>query len=315
VLCGLPYKPIQEKEFVRQNGDFRLKVIGGDLGVPYGQDRLIPIWLASAFQAAGRPVHNRIYFRSASDILRAFDIPINGHEMQLLKERLERVFQATYVVENRKKPMDSPDAWDARRYQLISRVRLWFQKNEGENQHTLQEKWPNFIELDSFFAEDLRERSLPIDLNTIRAIKRSPAVLDFYAWQAWRSFRLLKNHQDEIRVPIFGSHGLWTQFGSLAKDKQYIKHLLRRWQKALLTYWPECPNELTKTAEWLIVRPALAVPQNILMELPGVRRKPPQFVNQEHLLLMDSEDMYPKGPAQIEWLRPRGKDPFPPDEE
>jgi hypothetical protein len=317
VLCGLPYKPTKEKEFVRQNGDLRLKVYGDpELGIPYGQDRLIPIWLASAFQASGKPAHNRIYFRSASDILRAFEIPIDGHEMQLLKERLERVFKATYAVEYKQKQKDGSVVWVAKRYQLITAVKLWFQRNEPENQHTLEVLWPNFIELDPYFAQDLRERSLPIDLNTIRALKRSPAVLDFYAWQAWRSFRLLKNKEKEVRVPVFGTGGLWAQFGSQAKEERNIKQLIRRWQKSLFVYWPECPNELTSNAEWLIVRPALAVPQNTKLSLPGVVRRPPQFAKKEPLML-DDAGTFPddsKEPADVEWIRPPGQDPFPEDD-
>jgi hypothetical protein len=314
VLCGLPYKPTKEKEFIRQNGDLRLKVYGDpELGIPYGQDRLIPIWLASAFQASGKPAHNRIYFRSASDILRAFEIPIDGHEMQLLKERLQRVFKATYAVEYKQKQKDGSTVWVAKRYQLITAVKLWFDKKEGENQHTLDVLWPNFIELDPYFAQDLRERSLPIDLNTIRALKRSPAVLDFYAWQAWRSFRLIKNKEKEVRVPVFGAGGLWAQFGSQAKEERNIKQLIRRWQKSLKTYWPDCPNELTSNAEWLIVRPAEAIPQNTKLSLPGVVRRPPQFAKREPLML-DDAGTFPdnvKEPADVEWIRPPGKDPFP----
>lgn len=316
VLCGLPYKPIKEREFVRQNGDLRLTVIGdSELGVPYGQDRLILIWLSTAFQAAGKPAHNRIYFRSASDILRALGLPIDGHERKLLRERLERVFKATYVVEYREKQKDGSVIWVAKRYQLISEIKLWFQRSEHGNQYTLEEEWPNFIELDPHFAEDLRTRSLPIDLNTAIALKRSPAVLDFYAWQAWRSYRLYKNKQKELRVPIFGPYGLWKQFGSVATEKIYIKRLLRRWQKELLKYWPECPNELTSDAEWLIVRPAIAVPQHTKLSIPGVRRKPPQF-RKNRLLLDDSDERYPqepKEPAEVKWIRPPGKDPFPED--
>jgi len=153
VLCGLPYKPTKQKEFVRQNGNLRLKVWGDPtLGIPFGQDCLIPIWLASAFQAAGEPDHNRIYFRSASDLLRAFEIPINGHEMQLLRERLMRVFGATYQVELKEKQQDGSIFWNAQRYQLITRVCLWFKNTEKENQYTLESAWKNYIDLDPYFA-------------------------------------------------------------------------------------------------------------------------------------------------------------------
>jgi hypothetical protein len=228
------------------------------------------------------------------------------------------VFQATYTAEYKEKQKDGSEVWAAKRYQLIRMVRLWFQRDTSENQHTLEALWPNFIELDPFFAQDLRKRSLPIDLNTIRALKRSPAVLDFYAWQAWRSFRVLKNKEKEIRVPVFGPYGLWAQFGSTSTEERYIKRLLRRWQKSLLTYWPDCPNELTSNAEWLIVRPALTVPLQTKLKIPGVVRRPPQFAKKDTLFLEESLDMYaeePKEPADIEWIRPPGKDPFPEDDD
>jgi hypothetical protein len=312
VLCGLPYKPIKETKFVRQNGNFRLTILGDpSLGVPYGQDRLFIIWLATAFQASGKPVNNRIYFRSASDILKGLGLPINGREMQLLKERLERVFRATYIAEYKEKQEDSSLLWVAKRFQLIHAVKLWYQNPNHENQHTLEEQWSNFIELDPHFANDLRERSLPTDMNTMITLKRSPALLDFYAWQAWRSHRLLLNKDLEVRVPVFGPTGLWVQLGSVCTNKIYVKRLIRRWQKELLRYWPQCPNELTSNAEWLLVRPATTVPMGAKLKLPGVRRKAPQF-NKKPLLLDDSNEpsVSPKN-ADIEWTRPPGEDPFP----
>ena len=276
VLCGLPYKPTKQKEFVRQNGNLRLRVYGDPaLGIPFGQDRLIPIWLASAFQAAGEPDHNRIYFRSASDILKAFEIPIDGHEMQLLRERLMRVFSATYQVELKEKQKDGSIVWNAQRYQLITRVCLWFNNSEKENQYTLESAWKNYIDLDPYFAQDLRKRSLPIDMNTVIALKRSPALLDYYAWMAWRCYGLLKSGQIEVRVPIFGAHGYWAQSGSSSTDESNIKELMRQRHAKLLTYWKECPSELTSNTEYIIVRPGIAIHKGASFSIPGVSRKPP----------------------------------------
>jgi hypothetical protein len=317
VLCGLPYKPIKETKFVRQNGNFRLTILGDPtLGVPYGQDRLLIIWLATAFQASGKPDHNRIYFRSASDILKGLGLPIDGHERQLLKERLERVFHATYIAEYKEQQEDGSFLWVARRFQLIRAVRLWYQRPKNENQHTLEEQWSNFIELDAHFANELRERSLPTNMNTMIALKRSPALLDFYAWQAWRSYRLSQSKEKEARVPIFGPSGLWAQLGSVCTDERYGKRQIRHWQKELLRYWPDCPNELTPNAEWLLVRAGTATPMDSKLSLPGVRRKAPQF-HKKPLLLDDSDEPSPPTEgADIEWERPPGEDPFPePDDD
>jgi Plasmid encoded RepA protein len=314
VLCGLPYKPTTQKEFVRQNGNLRLKVWGDPtLGIPFGQDRLIPIWLASAFQAAGEPAHNRIYFRSASDLLRAFEIPINGREMQLLRERLMRVLSATYQVELREKGSDGTFHWNARRYQLMTEVRLWFNKTGQENQHTLENAWENYIQLDPYFAQDLRKGSLPIDMNTVIALKRSPALLDYYAFLAWRSYGLYKSGQKEARIPVFSAHGYWAQSGSKITNEDKAKQQLRQQHARLLTYWPKCPNELTSNAEYLIIHPGIAVHKGASFSIPGVSRKPPQRSKKEPIMLEDN----PHTPAHegevLHLQRPPGQDPFPED--
>ncbi len=316
ILCGLPYKPIKESKFTRQNGNFKLTVLGDpSLGVPFGQDRLFIVWLVTAFQAAGTPSHNRIYFRSASDILKSLGMPIDGHEMQLLKERIERLFKATYVAEYKEKKEEGGSLWVAKRFQLMRSVRLWTQRAKRENQHTMKEEWWNFIELDPHFANELRARSVPNDMNTLIAIKRSPALLDFYLWQIWRSHGLLQSKQEEAWIPVFGPNGLWAQMGSVGTGKEYGKKHLRRWQKELLLYWPDCPNKLTPNAEGMVMRPYATTPMEIPIKLPGVQRNPPQFKN-KHLRLDDAaEPLTPTEPADLELERPPGEDPFPKEDD
>ncbi len=54
VLCGLPVRrpPKSQLVHVRHSGKFFLHVAAHpDFGLPYGQDRLIPIWVATLAQA------------------------------------------------------------------------------------------------------------------------------------------------------------------------------------------------------------------------------------------------------------------------
>lgn len=88
VLCGLPLKRQVGTVYKRRNGNLLLKVVADpDAGLPFGQDRLLPIWLATAFKVAGEPEDNTIRFRSAHDILRAFELPNSGLEFRRLAER------------------------------------------------------------------------------------------------------------------------------------------------------------------------------------------------------------------------------------
>jgi Plasmid encoded RepA protein len=276
VLCGLPYRRPNALKYERRNGAFVLKITGDpDYGVPYGQDRLIPIWLATAFQALGRPHDNVIRFRSASDVVRAF-LPegarhraIGGHDIQRLRGRLERVFGATYFGRDES---EGRRAFLGESYRLIRRVSLWFEHGNVQN---LQWAWQNQIELTPEFALDLRQSSVPLDLMTIRSLKESPAALDLYIWQAWRSYRLALAKQKEAWIPVFGPNGLLRQLGTVTLAKRKMKQLLRGWQDEVKRAWLECPNRLSSCGDYFIVRPAYAMQGKGELWLPGVSRTPP----------------------------------------
>lgn len=278
VLCGFPLRRTRGLTFSRRNGEMLLKLKGhAEYGLPYGQDRLIPIWLATAFFAAGKPRDNVIRFRCASDILRAFGQDTSGgRACERLRERLLRVFECTYFVSHRRPTVDGGAKLDEQRYSLMRsiRVNLLEDKRQHSNQYTL---WQDRIELDQGFAQDLRDGGrVPIDLETVRALKESSAALDLYVWQAWRSYRLERDGKPPTSIPIFGEGGLMAQLGSEATTPKKIKAQLRGWQAEVSKVWQGCPNFLDRDCERLFIHPgnAIATSQQI-PELPGVSLNPP----------------------------------------
>lgn len=274
VLCGLPYKRPEKTVHERRNGSFTLRVVADPTyGLPFGQDRLIPLWLATAFQAAGKPENNIIRFRCGSDILRAFQIPVSGIERIRLMERFRRTFGATYFGRDER---DNHIRTFLESYRLIRRLRLNFgegnEKKKSKKQHLL---WDNAIELDPLFADDLRRESVPIDMDAVRALKETPAALDLYMWQAWRSYRLMRRKHEPVEIPVFGEEGLLAQLGSEVEEPYKARQLLRRWQELVKFVWPGCPNELSEDASVLRVYAGMAVNPGARLELPGVSRNPP----------------------------------------
>ena len=72
VLCGLPVKRPAKGILLheRRNGKFNLQITGHPkFGLPFGQDRLIPIWVATL---ALRQKDRFITFKSAAEILDTF---------------------------------------------------------------------------------------------------------------------------------------------------------------------------------------------------------------------------------------------------
>ncbi|MGI8961419.1 MAG: replication protein RepA, partial [Bryobacteraceae bacterium] len=95
VLCGLPIKRPPKGVLLheRRNGQFLLQVTGHPTyGVPWGQDRLVPIFLATL---AVRQQKQTITFRSAAEMLDVFGMQQGGSQYRRLIAAFQRVFGAT----------------------------------------------------------------------------------------------------------------------------------------------------------------------------------------------------------------------------
>lgn len=95
VLCGLPARKLPEGELLyeRRNGQFVLQVTGHpNYGVPFGQDRIVPIFLATL---AVRQKSQTIRFRTAAEMLETFGMHKGGKEYRRLVAAFERIFGAT----------------------------------------------------------------------------------------------------------------------------------------------------------------------------------------------------------------------------
>ncbi len=84
VMCGLPVRqpPKSQLLFERRNGVFVLQITGHpEFGLPYGQDRLVPIYLATlAIQQKSQTVR----FRSGAEMLDTFGMSKGGKEYRRL---------------------------------------------------------------------------------------------------------------------------------------------------------------------------------------------------------------------------------------
>ena len=98
VLCGLPVRRLPKNEllFQRRNGQFVLQVTGHpDFGVPFGQERIVPIFLATL---AVQQKSQTIRFRTAAEMLETFGMQTGGKDYRRLVGAFERVFEKTSLV-------------------------------------------------------------------------------------------------------------------------------------------------------------------------------------------------------------------------
>ena len=105
--------------------------------------------------------------------------------------------------------------------------------------------WESKIRLGEDFFNEIIRRPVPLDMNTLTALKRSPLGLDLYMWTVYRTFSL--NHPMRLSWPQ-----LYRQFGadpSKASDnvtvQRFRKDCLRELKKIKLA-WPGLNYSLGK---------------------------------------------------------------------
>ena len=98
--------------------------------------------------------------------------------------------------------------------------------------------WQSKIELGEKFFNEIIRHPVPLNMNTLKALKRSSLGLDLYLWLTYRTFPL--------RAPLrLTWKQLYSQFGvhpSKASDKETIQNFRRkvlRELKKIKLAWPE----------------------------------------------------------------------------
>ena len=177
VLCGLPIKRPARGTLLheRRNGQFVLQVTGHPTyGVPWGQDRLVPIFLATL---AMRQQKQTITFRSAAEMLDVFGMQQGGSQYRRLIAAFQRVFGATIFFgtdAQRERAMVTHQA----RFNFMREARIWYSRDP--NQALLPGGLENEIILSDEFFREVTTHSIPADLEAAKALSSAPAALDLF---------------------------------------------------------------------------------------------------------------------------------------
>jgi hypothetical protein len=253
VLCGLPVRrlPPNQLLYERRNGRFVLQLTGHpDYGVPFGQDRIVPIFLATL---AVQQKSQVIRFRSASEMLEAFGMHKGGKEYRRLIGAFERIFGATmFFGTDTLKP--GAKVVHRSRFNFLREATIWY--NRDENQPALSEAFENVIVLSDEFYKEVVDHPIPTDMDAVRVLSSAPATLDLFMWLSYRCFAA----KGEELVPIFGPRGLAAQLGNIeyARPRRF-REKLEAWLGVIHRMWPQCPVRISGDGSALIVNRAAAV--------------------------------------------------------
>jgi hypothetical protein len=251
VLCGLPVRKPSKGEMVyeRRNGDFVLQITGHPhYGLPFGQDRVVPIYLATL---AVRQQSQTIRFRNAAEMLETFGMHKGGKEYRRLVAAFERIFGAT-IFFGTDTLGRTAKVVQRSRFSFFREAQLWYSRDP--EQYPVSDQFENVIVLSDY--REIVAHPIPADLEAIKVLAGSPAMLDLFMWLSYRCF-LAKGKET---IPLFGAHGLASQIGSIqyARSRRF-REKLDGWLDSIRVLWPECPARISSDGISLEVNRAAAV--------------------------------------------------------
>ena len=230
-LCSLPRtNPGNRKEYKRVNGPFTLYMVaGGGNKLPFGNlPRLILAWVCS--EAVRTQSRVLILGDSLSDFMRALGIySSSGGKHTRLRNQMKRLFGCTVTM------IYEDENVDATVNAVIADSTVFWWNKRKPDQPSL---WDSKIELGEKFFNEIIHHPVPIEMNTLTALKRSTLGLDLYLWLVYRTFSLRAPQRLTWKQ-------VYRQFGAhpaKASDNQTVQHfrikVLRELKKIKLA-WPD----------------------------------------------------------------------------
>ena len=217
-LCSLPRtNPRDRKEYVRRNGPYTLIMSAGGhpARLPFGTlPRLLLAWVCS--EAVRTQRRELVLGRSLYEFMHKLGLSDRSGgakgDRTRLKNQLTRLFrcsvQLIYTDGEHEVAVSSF---------IADRTEYWWDTAGRADAPVL---WNSTIELGEKFFEEIIRHPVPIDLNILRSLKRSPLGLDLYFWLTYRTFSL--------RVPLTLTwRQLYRQFGAdqaNAGNKSTVNH-------------------------------------------------------------------------------------------
>ena len=255
VLCGLPLRrlPSDQLTYLRRNGKFFLQLLAHpQYGMPYGQDRLIPIWIATL---ALRQRSRIVRFSTASEMLDFFHLFKDGKRYRRIMQGFQRVFAATTFFGTNDES-DGKLVLDWARFHFFDHLHLWFHKGEAEpNPPSIDE---NVVVLSDAFYEEINGHRIPVEREVVALLANAPGVLDLYVWLVWKTWSL---NAHSVRIPLFTPGGLADQLGSIEYSAdRFFRRKLSHWLGQVKTFWPDCPAQISADGQSLLLFSSKKVP-------------------------------------------------------
>tara|TARA_R110002167_G_scaffold292530_2_gene497175 strand:- start:700 stop:1590 length:891 start_codon:yes stop_codon:yes gene_type:complete len=235
VLATLPHKKTAENFYKRSNGSFNLELSQNTakVGLPYGSiPRLLLAYMATeAVKSQSREIqlgNNLSQFMKKLGL-----IPTGGRwgSITALKDQVRRLAYCSMTLTQTVLNEDSGAITENfSNLNIASGGSFHWAKNPDQ-----KDLWASTVTLSEGFYEEIINHPIPLDLEILKALRRSPLALDVYSWLTYRT-----SYQRGSSRPI-PWQSLQAQFGSDYADnatgkRDFKKNFLKALKKVQFLY-------------------------------------------------------------------------------
>ena len=229
-LCSLPRtNPGTRHQYKRVNGPYKLVMIAGaDNKLPFGNiPRLLLAWVCT--EAVRTQSRDLVLGDSVSEFMRTLGIySTSGEKYTRLRNQMKRLFGCSVTL-----IYEKPGGFARVSSYVADKHEFWWNERKPDERSL----WKSRIELGEKFFQEIIAHPVPLDMNTLKALKRSSLGLDLYLWLNYRTFTL--------KLPLRLSWtSLYRQFGAdpAKEDNKRTVDAFRtdclRELKKIKTSWP-----------------------------------------------------------------------------
>ena len=257
-LCSLPRtNPGDRLQYKRVNGPYKLYMIaGGGNKLPFGNiPRLLLAWVTT--EAVRTQSRELILGSSLSEFMGKLGMDSVGGARTRLRNQMRRLFNAhvqlVYEDELGEASVSSS---------VTSRTEFWWDPKQPD----VPMLWDSKIELGWDFFNEIIHRPVPLDMNTLTALKRSSLGLDLYLWLVYRTFPLRAPQRITWRQ-VYRQFGVAPAKASEKRTVQNFRSEVLRELKKIKIAWPEL-NYTTAPGFLILLPSAPAIPPAGQLSLP-----------------------------------------------
>ena len=261
-LCSLPRtNPGNRHQYKRVNGPYKLILSRtGEYKLPFGNlPRLLIAWICT--EAVRTQNRELVLGRSLSKFMRTLDVLSSDSGgttgvRTRLRNQMDRLFNAhvrlIYQDEHGEQFVSSA---------IADRGEFWWNPQRPDEPML----WESKIELGEKFFQEIIRHPVPLDMNTLKALKRCSLGLDLYLWLTYRTFAL--------RAPLrLTWQHLYHQFDADPSKAgnhdtvQYFRRKVLRELKKIKLAWPglnyaSAPGVLILLPSTPAIEPSLRHPE------------------------------------------------------